>query len=125
MKKTERRAYAKVNLALDVLARREDGYHDIRSVMHAIDLYDRVIIRLIERGEIEAEADDKLQLVVSSDLPGLPGGEQNIAAKAARCFLAQQPAPESAPQKVLWVLTSGGRKPADYGMTVKFAEGGN
>lgn len=95
MKETERRAYAKVNLALDVLARREDGYHDIRSVMHAIDLYDRVIIRLIERGEIGAEADDKLQLVVSSDLPGLPGGEQNIAAKAARCFLAQQPAPES------------------------------
>lgn len=35
------------------------------------------------------------------------------------------PAPESAPQKVLWVLTSGGQKPADYGMTVKFAEGGN
>ncbi len=40
----EEKAYAKINLFLDVLGKRKDGYHDIRSVMHAVDLCDEVIL---------------------------------------------------------------------------------
>ena len=40
----EEKAYAKINLFLDVLGKREDGYHDLRSVIHADDLYDEVIL---------------------------------------------------------------------------------
>lgn len=40
----EEKAYAKINLFLDVLGKRKDGYHDIRSVMHAVDLFDEVIL---------------------------------------------------------------------------------
>ena len=40
----EEKAYAKINLFLDVLRKRKDGYHDIRSVMHAVDLFDEVIL---------------------------------------------------------------------------------
>ena len=42
--KVTRRAYAKINLYLDVLACREDGFHDLLTVMHAISLHDDVTI---------------------------------------------------------------------------------
>ena len=35
-----RKAYAKINLALDVIRRREDGYHEVRMIMQTIGLYD-------------------------------------------------------------------------------------
>ena len=44
------RAYAKINLFLDVLRKREDGYHEIISLFQNISLYDRLIITKIERG---------------------------------------------------------------------------
>ena len=37
-------AYAKLNLALDILGRRPDGYHDMRMVMQSIDLADQVTL---------------------------------------------------------------------------------
>ena len=40
----EEKAYAKINLFLDVLDKRADGFHGIRSVMHAVDLYDEVTL---------------------------------------------------------------------------------
>ena len=39
------RAYAKVNLGLDVLRRREDGYHDVRMIMQNINLFDKLTIK--------------------------------------------------------------------------------
>lgn len=42
--KIELNAYAKTNLSLEICSKRDDGYHDIHSVMQAIDLYDRIII---------------------------------------------------------------------------------
>ena len=39
------KALAKINLGLDVLGKREDGYHDVRMVMQTIHLYDRVEIK--------------------------------------------------------------------------------
>lgn len=43
------RAYAKVNLGLDVLRRREDGYHDVRMIMQNINLFDKLTIKKKER----------------------------------------------------------------------------
>lgn len=71
----EERAYAKINLTLDVLGRREDGYHELVMVMESVDLAD--ILRFSHAGE---------GVRVQTDLPFLPTGPGNLAAKAALCF---------------------------------------
>ena len=45
------RAYCKVNLALDVFNKREDGYHDLRSIMVACDFFDEIEILKSEKSE--------------------------------------------------------------------------
>ena len=45
LKELRIRAHAKINLYLDVLSKREDGYHNIETVFHSISLYDEVILR--------------------------------------------------------------------------------
>jgi len=67
------RAYAKLNLTLDVLGKRPDGYHEMRMIMQSIDLSDALTLEFRE--------DDALQ--VSSNLHFLPNGEKNLAAAAA------------------------------------------
>ena len=44
------RAYAKVNLALDVVRKREDGYHDLEMIMAPITLHDLIYINVIDEG---------------------------------------------------------------------------
>ena len=68
MKEVTLRACAKLNLTLDVLQKRPDGYHDIRSIMQAIDLCDEVTVRL------GGEAWE-----CSCDCAGVPDGERNLA----------------------------------------------
>ena len=51
MTKLTEGAFAKINLTLDVLGRREDGYHDLSSVMQTISVRDDVEIILDEGGE--------------------------------------------------------------------------
>jgi len=65
------KAFAKVNLALEVLARRVDGYHDIASIMQTVSLYD--VLTLEPAGHI----------TLKSSLPGIPDHD-NIILKAAR-----------------------------------------
>lgn len=69
-------APAKLNLTLEILRRREDGYHDLKMVMTSVGLCDEVTVRLRTDGVISVEA------------PGadLPEGEDNLAGKAARTF---------------------------------------
>jgi len=67
------RAYAKVNLGLEVLSRRPDGYHELRTIYQTIDLFDRLSFEPTE-GDIE--------LVAS--YPDLPAGKDNLVVKAAR-----------------------------------------
>ena len=43
------KAYAKINLGLDVTGKREDGYHEVRMVMQTVNLYDTLFIKEIDR----------------------------------------------------------------------------
>ena len=69
----EENAYAKINLGLDVLRRREDGYHELCMVMQTVGLCDRVFL---ERTE-----DQGIRL--SADREGVPEDERNLAWRAA------------------------------------------
>lgn len=74
MNHIELRALAKINLGLDVLGRRENGYHDVRMVMQSIYLYDEVKLSKKKEPGIELE----------TNLRFLPTGEDNIAYRAAK-----------------------------------------
>lgn len=71
-------AHAKLNLSLDVLSRREDGYHDLRMVMQTVELADVISLR--------EEAEEGVR--VSTNLHFLPNDERNLAAVAAKAFWA-------------------------------------
>ena len=66
-------AYAKINITLDVLKRRTDGYHELEMIMQSIDIFDSVEVRKTDRGEIR----------VFSDSSKVPEDKTNIAYKAA------------------------------------------
>lgn len=68
-------ASAKINLSLDVVGRRSDGYHLIETVMYPVSVCDRLSFSLCSRG-----------VHISSDLPTLPCNSDNLAFKAADCF---------------------------------------
>ena len=78
MPERRERARAKLNLALDVLGRRPDGYHDMRMVMQSVTLADDVTV---------AVAPGTGQITVTTNRSYLPSGEQNLAGKAARVYL--------------------------------------
>lgn len=66
-------AHAKLNLSLDVLRRREDGYHDLRMVMQTVALSDQIRLETGTGGPLH----------MASDLSFLPANEKNLAAAAA------------------------------------------
>lgn len=68
------KAYAKINLGLDVVRRREDGYHEVRMVMQTIKLYDKLTFRLLEEDEIR----------LKTNLGFLPVNEDNLVYKAVK-----------------------------------------
>ena len=74
-------AYAKINLYLDVVAKRSDGYHDIVSIMQTVDLFDLVSVECYEQepGEIVLACDG-----------GLPCDARNLAYRAANAYFAGQ-----------------------------------
>ena len=69
-----KKAYAKVNLGLDVIRRREDGYHEVRMIMQTVDICDVLTFTRQERPGI----------VVTTEKEELPGDESNLIYKAAR-----------------------------------------
>ena len=74
-------ACAKVNLFLDVTARRDDGFHDIKSVMHSVSLSDYLTI--------SAEASDETSVILTTNIEGLSVGEDNLICRAARSYLTR------------------------------------
>jgi len=71
-------APAKINLFLQVMGRRSDGYHDLETWMQKLDLYDTITLETGPGAGIE----------FSCDVPGIPVGEDNLAVKAAMMFFS-------------------------------------
>lgn len=69
-------AFAKINLTLDVLGKRPDGYHDLKSVMQTISI----------RDDIEIDVDTDKPWVLTCDKENVPTDERNLAWKAAKVF---------------------------------------
>ncbi len=67
-------AYAKLNLTLDILRKREDGYHDLQMVMQTVELHDDVTVTLTDGTGIDCRCGE------------IPGDETNLAVRAARAF---------------------------------------
>lgn len=96
------RSFAKVNLALELVARRPDGFHELRTIFQTVDLADELEIELTARaGRVELE-------VEGADLPT---GAENLAWRAARLFLDRW-----APEGVGVALRLAKRIPAGAGL---------
>ncbi len=74
-------AYAKINLYLDVLSKRDDGFHDIRTVMHSISLCDELTVSVTRAKET------RIRLTLDGNRR-LPNDERNLAYRAAERFLS-------------------------------------
>lgn len=72
------KALAKINLGLDVLRRREDGYHEVKMVMQTVHLCDSLTIRKADKG-----------IRVTSNLSFLPVNENNLAYRAAQLLIEE------------------------------------
>lgn len=76
------KAYAKINLGLDVLEKRSDGYHELKMIMQNVDIYDEIFLEILEEDKIKLD----LELVFESGEKLSAGllGSDNIAYKAAK-----------------------------------------
>lgn len=77
MDKIQLHALAKINLGLDVLRRREDGYHEVKMIMQTISLYDELELRKTKQSGIQ----------VKTNLYFLPTNENNLVYKAAKLLM--------------------------------------
>ena len=68
------KAYGKINLGLDVVRRREDGYHEVKMIMQTVNIYDRIFIKKNDSGEIK----------IKTNLFYLPNNSDNIMYKATK-----------------------------------------
>ena len=73
------RAFAKINLGLDVIRRREDGYHDVRMIMQTIQMYD----------QLEMEKKGSKGIALTNNLSYIPVNENNLVYKAAKLLMDQ------------------------------------
>lgn len=71
------KALAKINLGLDVVRRRDDGYHEVRMIMQTINLFDRLEIKKIKESAIK----------IHTNLFFLPVNENNLVYKAAKLLI--------------------------------------
>lgn len=79
MKEIRMKALAKINLGLDVVKKREDGYHEVRMIMQTVKLYDKIDIHKM----------DKPGIRLKTNLQYLPVDENNLAYRAARLLIEE------------------------------------
>lgn len=79
MDKLHLKALAKINLGLDVLRRREDGYHEVKMIMQTLNLYDELELRKVKQPGIQ----------VKTNLYYLPTNENNLVYKAAHLLMEE------------------------------------
>ena len=77
MQEMKLKALAKINLGLDVLRRRDDGYHEVRMIMQTLKMYDKITIRKMKEPGIQ----------LKSNLFYVPENESNLAYRAARLLM--------------------------------------
>ena len=75
MDRVYEKAYGKINLSLDVLGRRANGYHDVSMVMQTVDLYDVITLRKLS---------DRDGIILTTDVDNIPLDEGNIVYKAIK-----------------------------------------
>lgn len=80
MNRIYQKAYAKVNIGLDVLRRRTDGYHEVRMIMQTVDIFDELIIEKREQAGIELQTDNSK----------LPLDGNNLVCKAAELLFRER-----------------------------------
>lgn len=85
MQKIKVKCPAKVNLTLEILNKREDGFHNIQSIMQTIDLFDILTIKI--------EKSDKFEIKLSGTSDEIPYDEKNLVYKAASLFAKTFPRP--------------------------------
>ena len=78
MRRIEQTAYAKINLSLDVLGRREDGYHIVRMIMQTIGISDDLIF------ETQDKDCSPMEIALATDSGEIPCGEDNLIVRAVR-----------------------------------------
>jgi len=76
----DEKAYAKLNISLDVTDKRDDGFHNMLMVMQSVSLSDDVHIELNDSGIVTARSNFRF----------VPGDERNLAVKAAKAFFAKR-----------------------------------
>ena len=80
MDKIELKAYGKINIGLDVIRKREDGYHDLDMIMQTVGVYDDVIIS-------RKDGTQTYEIEVSTDADVLPNDKGNLAFMAAKVLM--------------------------------------
>lgn len=75
------KAYAKINLFLDVIGRREDGFHDIKSVMQSVSLCDTLTV--------SPEKADRVEILLTSNINSLPTDNTNLVYRSALAYVSK------------------------------------
>ena len=72
------RAYAKINLGIHIVRKREDGFHELRTIFHCVNISDEIIFSKIDRG-----------ISLHTNLPYIPTDKRNLCFRAAELILQE------------------------------------
>jgi len=86
------RAFSKINLILDVVKKRTDGYHELRSIMQTLALHDTITIEIMEENteeSLEGLKENPESFILSCDDQALPVDNRNLVTKAAKYIIEE------------------------------------
>lgn len=85
----ELKAYAKINLGLDVLGTRPDGYHELRMIMQTVGICDRIVLEKSDCEGIRFSLENPPVRASGGDAGSVPEGSDNLAVRAAKLLLEE------------------------------------